>query len=103
MLRKRYDAQFKQDAVELLLSGAKALKPLALDLGVTPPTLREWRDRYLRSIEKPSEGPPRGPAPREMAEELQRLRRENETLKRQRDILKKALGILSEPSPNGMP
>jgi transposase-like protein len=38
-----------------------------------------------------------------MADELQRLRRENETLKRQRDILKKALGILSEPSPNGMP
>lgn len=103
MSPKRYSSQFKQDAVELLLNGSKSLKPLARDLGVTPSTLREWRDLYLGSIKQPSQGPPRGPAPGQMADELQRLRRENETLKRQRDILKKALGILSEPSPNGMP
>ena len=101
MARRTYDDEFKRDTVELLLSGSKELKPLALDLGVCPGTLRNWRDRYLR--EREPHGPPRGPAADGSADELRRLRKENETLKRQRDILKKALGILSEPSSGGMP
>ena len=101
MSRKRYDDEFKRDAVELLLGGSKELKPLAHDLGVCSATLRDWRDRYLR--ERDPQGPPRGPAPSDSGEELRRLRKENESLKRQRDILKKALGILSEPSPGSMP
>ncbi len=101
MSRRKYDDDFKRDAVELLLSGGKELKPLAMDLGVCPATLRYWRDKYLR--EQNLQGPPRGPAPAESAEEVRRLRREIETLKRQRDILKKALGILSEQSPERMP
>lgn len=102
MAKRNYDEEFKRDAVELLLSGDKDLKPLARDLGVCPATLRAWRDRYLRE-RAPSQGPPRGAAPLEVAEELGRLRKENETLRRQREILKKALGILSEQSPGGMP
>ena len=98
---KRYDEEFKRNAVELLLNGDQALKPLAQDLGVCPATLRYWRDRYLQAAS--NQGPPRGPTPRESAEELRRLRRENEKLQRQREILKKALGILSEQSPGSMP
>jgi len=100
--RKRYDKEFKRNAVELLLNGEQDLAPLAQDLGVCPSTLRYWRDRYLDSQEGPPQGPPRGPTPRVTVEEVQRLRRENEKLKRQRDILKKALGILSEQSPGSM-
>ena len=103
MSRRKYDQEFKENAVELLVSGGKDLKPLAHDLGICPATLRDWRDRYLRELEDSPQGPPRGPAPREMADELRRLRKENETLKRQREILKKALGILTEPLPGGMP
>ncbi len=103
MEHKRYDDEFKQDAVELLLTSGRSLKPLARELGVCPGTLRGWRDRYLQEMEDPPKGPPRGPAPRKMAEELRRLHKENETLKRQREILKKALGILSEQPPRGMP
>lgn len=102
MAKRNYDEEFKRDAVELLLSGAKGLKPLARDLGVCPATLRGWRDRFLGKKES-SQGPPRGAPPRELAEELRRLRKENEMLRRQREILKKALGILSEQSPGGMP
>lgn len=102
MSRKRYDEEFKRNAVELLLNGSDDLKPLAQELGVCPSTLRYWRDVYLRESTD-SQGPPRGPTPRETSEELRRLRQENEKLKRQRDILKKALGILSEQSPGGMP
>lgn len=101
MSRRKYDDEFKRDAVELLLSSGKELKPLAHELGVSYWSLREWRDRYLR--ERPPQEPPRGSAPADPAEELRRLRKENEMLTRQRDILKKALGILSEQSPGSMP
>jgi transposase len=101
--RKRYDDEFKRNAVELLLSGGQDLKPLARDLGIWPATLRTWRDQYLGAVGNPSDGPPKGPVPREMAEELRRLRKEIEKIRRQREILKKALGILSEQSPGSMP
>jgi transposase len=64
--------------------------------------LRYWRDRYLGSQEASPPELLQGATPREKAEELRRLRKENEKLKRQRDILKKALGILSEQSPGSM-
>jgi len=98
----KYDAEFKRDAVELLVHGGRPLKVLARELGVNPWTLRDWRDRHLRE-QNSSQGPPRGPAPAESAEEIRRLRAELEVVKRQRDILKKALGILSEQSPGSMP
>jgi Family of unknown function (DUF6345)/Transposase len=44
---KRYDATFKRDAVELLLTSGKPLKALAVELGVCDVTLRNWRDRHL--------------------------------------------------------
>ncbi len=103
MKPKRYDAEFKRNAVELLLSSGKPLKPLASELGIDATTLRTWRDAYLKEIGGHPGRPPRGPSPEEMAQELRRLRKENATLTRQREILKKALGILSEQSPGDMP
>jgi transposase-like protein len=97
--RRRYDEQFKADAVELLLSGGRDLKPLARELGVCAQTLRSWRDDYLGKMKVE----PGQRSPAEIHQDNQRLRRENEVLQRQRDILKKALGILSEQSPRDMP
>jgi transposase len=100
--RRQYDEDFKRNAVELLLNGSHDLKPLAQELGICPSTLRYWRDAYLRG-NMDSQAPPRGPTPLETAEELRRLRLENDKLRRQREILKKALSILSEQSPGSMP
>ncbi|MGI6458528.1 MAG: transposase [Candidatus Hydrogenedentales bacterium] len=66
-----YDEEFKRDAVELLLSGAKGLKPLARDLGVCPATLWRWtrgtRGRgWTRTGHRQSQARnrgPRGPGP----------------------------------------
>ena len=41
--------------------------------------------------------------PLKMQQELQRLRKENQKLKLHQEILKKAMGILSDLPPNGMP
>lgn len=99
---RHYNAEFKRQAVELLLKSGRALKPLARELGLSAATLRGWRDQYL------SDATPQGLVRaagtlEEMRAQNEELRRENETLRAQRDILKKAVGILSEAPPRGMP
>ena len=103
MVQRRYDKEFKSNAVELLLNSGKPLKPLAKELGVSDGALRAWRDDYLDKMGGSGERCPGGATPRDMADELCRLRKELERVTRQRDILKKALGILSDQSRGGMP
>jgi transposase len=99
---RRYDAEFKRNAVELLISSGRPLKVVAKELGVTPESLRTWRKAHLKAPGQGEDRTPRGPTPRAIYEELQRLRKENAYIKEQRDILKKALRILSDPPAGGM-
>ena len=97
-----YTAEFKRQSVELLLKSGRALKPLARELGVTPPTLRQWRENYMK--DSTPQGRVQAAATlEELRTQNDQLRRENDTLRTQRDILKKAVGILSEAPPRGMP
>ncbi len=97
-----YTAEFKRQTVELLLKSGRALKPLARELGISPPTLRWWRKQYLNDT-TPQGRVQAAATVEELRAQNDQLRRENETLRTQRDILKKAVGILSEPPPRGMP
>jgi len=100
---KRYDATFKRDAVELLLSSGKPLKALALELGVSDVTLRSWRDRHLAKTE-PIEKEGKKISAQELAMELRKTQRELQIANRRNEILKKALGIVSQdPLHNDMP
>ncbi len=100
---KRYDATFKNDAVELLLSSGKPLKVLARELGVCDVTLRDWRDRHLAKS-RPIETDGQQLSARQLAHELRRVQKELAHANRRNEILKKALGILSqEPLANDMP
>ena len=93
--QKRYDAQFKRDAVELLLTSGKPLKRLAEELGVCDVTLRDWRNRHLSKAE-PIENDGKKVSAAQLANELRRVQKELQTANRRNEILKKALGILSE-------
>ena len=92
---RRYDKQFKQDAVALV-QGGREIVEVARDLGVSVWCLRYW-------VKRAQEGPlteartlaQESPEQRE----LRRLRQENDYLRRQRDILKKALAIVSDQLP----
>jgi len=97
---KRYDEEFQKDAVEMLINGDRSLRKLARELGVSPQTLRNWKDVYLGKKARQS-GKDIADV-KQTYEELRELKVENATLKRQRDILKKALSILSEPPAGGM-
>ena len=104
-----YTDEFRQQAVDLLLSSGRPLKQVAEDLGVSANSLRLWRNRALGAG---SQGKVEAPRERGEAEtaadgpqgeaEMRRLRRENEYLRRQRDILKKAMSILGEDPQLGM-
>jgi len=90
--RRKYDKQFKEDAVQLWESSNKSMAEVARDLGVAPNRLYRWKDelRTHQGNAFPGNGIPRD-------EEVARLRRENADLKMERDILKKALAIFSKP------
>jgi transposase-like protein len=99
--RKRHSKAYRKQAVELLLTG-KTLRELAPEVGVSVMTLQRWKEEYLVELSQQPADLANLP-PLKMQEELVRLRKENAKLKLHQEILKKALGILSDPPPNGMP
>lgn len=97
-IRRRYDAQFKEQAVKLLLSSGRSLHTIAGELGVSDTSLKDWKEAHLRQSSGIEQDGQRITA-EQLLMENQRLRRELERVSTQRDILKKSLGILSEEPP----
>ena len=106
--KPNYGIEFRQGAVDLLLSSGRPLKQVAQELGVSANALRQWRNRALLGQGREAQAaapqaPGRNGAPlADAAGEIRRLQRENEYLRRQREILKKAMSILSEDPASGM-
>jgi len=99
--QKRHSKAFRKEAVELLLTG-RTVSELAEELCVGVSTLHRWKEEYLMELSaQPSDAAALPPL--KMYEEIQRLRKENQKLKLHQEILKKAMGILSDPPPGGMP
>ena len=99
--RKHHSKAFRKQAVELLLTG-RPVADLAKELGVGIATLHRWKNEYLMELSAQPPDTAQLP-PLKMYEELQRLRKENAKLKLHQEILKKAMGILSDLPPGGMP
>src|SRR3954453_17760485 len=79
-----YPLEFRREAVELLKRSGKSVPQLAVELGVSPRSLRNW-SRQIDINDGRAEG-----LSSDEREELRRLRRENRTLIEEREILKKA-------------
>ena len=99
---RRFDEEFKRDAVRMLESRVRTAEQLAGELGVSVWSLKRWAQLYRQDWA--AGGPPGGGGPAAadaaaLVVENARLRRELETVSRQRDILKKALGILGQEPP----
>ncbi|HEX2750066.1 MAG TPA: transposase [Verrucomicrobiales bacterium] len=100
--RKRYDEQFKVDAVRLRQQSGRSRAQVARDLGISDVSLAAWEARYgtegagavTRSAATQTGAAPLG-AVAALAE-VARLQRELEWMTRQRDILKKAMAIVSQ-------
>lgn len=85
--RRKFDPQFRREAVALWENSGKTAAEIAQQLGIQPRHLYQWKKAGV---------PPAGPEGDLQAQVLA-LRKENAFLREQRDILKKALSITVAP------
>jgi transposase len=84
---KKYDKEFREEAVRLALTSTQTTLEIAQDLGLSESTLYNWISKARRK----SGGILQENKPEiNLVDELNRLRKENARLKEEREILKKA-------------
>ena len=84
--RRRFDDEFKEQAVRLVLDQGKSIGAAARDLDLTESSLRKWVERARADRGKGKAGV----LTTAEREELGRLRKEVRDLRTEREILKKA-------------
>ncbi len=91
--RKKYDRQFKEEAVRLVTEGKRPVTEVARGLGIHENLLRTWKRKYQEDPTCSFTG--KGHL-RPQDEEFKSLQKENANLREEREILKKALAIFSK-------
>ena len=90
--RRQYSAEFKQNAVRLIVEQGVSVAQVSRDLGVNENLLHRWKQLQAQASSETDSG--------ELSQgekaELARLRRENAVLRQEQEILKKAVGIFSQ-------
>jgi transposase len=88
----RYDEEFKDHAVKMVVERNRTITEVSKDLGVSQPTIRRW----IKEKAKPQDS---------MAKRLSELETENKKLKKQLanaeetvDVLKKSVAIFLRPA-----
>jgi transposase len=95
--RKRFSAEFKRQAVELLETSDKRGTELARELGVRQNQIYKWREEIKAKGEQAFQRS--GRPKKENQSELSRLKQENERLKEEVEILKKAATYFAKELP----
>ena len=84
-----YPSEFKEEAVKLALSSDKPTSQIAIELGIKPNTLYNWKDKAMKSkIPVPKKSPSQ--SYQDLERENKRLQKELKRAEMERDILKKA-------------
>jgi len=89
--RRRFDDDFKAQAVRLVLDDGKSVGSVARDLDLTESNLRIWVERARADRTQGKTG-----LTTAEREELARLRKENRELRTDREILKKAAAFFAK-------
>jgi transposase len=100
-IRKKYEEEFKRQAVELVIHSGKTQAQIARELGVSGDSLNLWKKAYLKRMEPAPLGS-KQMSPEQMVAEIKRQQKEIEYLRRQREIPTKAMSILGEEPNTGM-
>jgi transposase len=89
--RRRFDDDFKTQAVRLVLDEGKSVGAVARDLDLTETALREWVHRARANRTRGRTG-----LTTAEREELSQLRKENRQLRLEREILKNAAAFFAK-------
>jgi transposase len=92
-VQKRYDDEFKRQAVELVIHSGKTQAQVARELGVSDYSLTLWKRAYLGHL-KPAQMEGEQLNPEQMFDKIRQQQREIEYLKRQREILSLVLSTV---------
>jgi transposase len=96
--RRKYDREFKIEAVRLVTRGDKTQTQVARDLGVSANQLAHWKQHFTTD---PKDAFPGKGHLKPADEELRQLKKQLRDVTEERDILKKALAIFSRtPDPD---
>jgi transposase len=90
---KRFDEEFKIEAVRLASEPGNTQSEIERDLGISQGIISRWKRELRKDGDQAFPGKGRL---KPDDDELRRLKRENERLRQERDILKKAVAIFSE-------
>jgi len=92
-IRRKYDREFKIEAVKLVTERGTSIAEAARNLGIHENLLRTWKKKYEEDTVDsfPSKG-----HLKPQDEQLRRLRKKLADVEEERDILKKALAIFSK-------
>jgi transposase len=90
---KRFDKEFKIEAVRLASEPGNTQSKIERDLGISQGIISRWKRELRKDGEQAFPGKGRL---KPDDDEMRRLKRENERLRQERDILKKAVAIFSE-------
>jgi transposase len=91
---RKYDADFKREAVRLAGEPGKYARQVERELGLYQGAIRHWREQLENSPEPKESFPGRGRQQGADAE-VRRLQRELRIAREERDILKKAVAVFS--------
>jgi transposase len=94
--RRKFDSDFKRQAVSMVTVGGKSCRAVERDLGISEGIVYRWVRE--EKTDPKNAFPGNGHLKPSMAD-VHNLLKENEQLRRQRDILKKALAIFSQTPP----
>ena len=88
--RRKFTSEYKAEAVQFVISSGQPVAEVARNLGIVEGTLGNWvaKARENGEVKEPE-------LTVSDRAELQRLRRENQTLKMERDFLKKAAAFFA--------
>lgn len=104
--RQVFTAEFRQQAVEMILREGLSIAEAARRLAISPKTLTNWVGMAKRGVlpSGTTNNASAGGRRREVTDEeseLSRLRRENAELRMERDILKKSAAYFASESLRG--
>lgn len=94
MKRRKFSSEYKQEAARLLIIDGLSAKEVSEQLGVPQNLLYRWKRDHIDELE--ASKPAGAQSPKEMAAEIELLRKQLAKSKRMNEILKKTVGYFSK-------
>ena len=94
MKRRRFSKEYKREAARLLIIDGLSAKEVSDQLDVPQNLLYRWKREHIDELE--ASKPAGAQSPKEMAAEIELLRKQLAKSKRMNEILKKTVGYFSK-------